>query len=134
MPFDEGVLRDILVDPDGVSFPANGDSPESPRNKVRTVCSCKSHISFISGATNWRYIQLGDTYNPDCLPDHRGPFFVHEASKLVQRDYKGINGELIAPHELYQELTEGTLTLHTYVWDGQPRNKVCSYSFLGSQN
>ncbi|KAJ6602014.1 hypothetical protein DFH09DRAFT_900135, partial [Mycena vulgaris] len=27
MPFDEGVLRDILVEPDGVSFPSNGDPP-----------------------------------------------------------------------------------------------------------
>ncbi|KAJ7805331.1 hypothetical protein B0H13DRAFT_1464607, partial [Mycena leptocephala] len=27
MPFDEGPLRDILLDPDGVSFPLNGEPP-----------------------------------------------------------------------------------------------------------
>jgi hypothetical protein len=34
MPYDEGHLRDILVDPDGVSFPSDGGSP--------TLSLCKS--------------------------------------------------------------------------------------------
>ncbi|KAJ6596491.1 hypothetical protein B0H10DRAFT_1765690, partial [Mycena sp. CBHHK59/15] len=39
MPFNEGVLRDILVDPDGVSFPVNGDPP------VLSLCSiCHSSL------------------------------------------------------------------------------------------
>jgi hypothetical protein len=64
--------------------------------------------------------KVGDTYSPDCLPDHRGPYFAHQDSKLVQRDYKDLDGDLIAPHELYENLTEGTLfsaqnTMHIYI-------------------
>lgn len=77
--------------------------------------------------------KVGDAYDPDCLPDHRGPYFAHQESKLIQRDYKDVDGDLIAPQEVYGKLTEGTLfsaqiTLHTYIWDGNqgfPRNKVC---------
>ncbi|KAJ7847962.1 hypothetical protein B0H13DRAFT_2362178 [Mycena leptocephala] len=76
--------------------------------------------------------KVGDLYDPDCLPDHRGPYFAHQVSKLIQRDYKDVDGDLIAPQELYGKLTEGTLfsaqiSLHTYIWDGNPgfaRNKV----------
>ncbi|KAJ7776562.1 hypothetical protein DFH07DRAFT_798577 [Mycena maculata] len=76
--------------------------------------------------------KVGDAYDPDCLPDHRGPYFAHQKSKLIQRDYKDVDGDLIAPQEVYGKLTEGTLfsaqiTLHTYIWDGNPgfpRNKI----------
>ncbi|KAJ6485267.1 hypothetical protein DFH09DRAFT_1339789 [Mycena vulgaris] len=53
--------------------------------------------------------KIGDTYAPDMLPDHRGPYFAHEAAKLIQRDFRDENDNLIAPHELYSKLTEGTL-------------------------
>ncbi|KAJ6458904.1 hypothetical protein DFH09DRAFT_1115338 [Mycena vulgaris] len=48
---------------------------------------------------------VGDTYSPDMLSDHKGPYFSHEKAKLAQRPY------LIAPHELYAKLTESTLLL-----------------------
>ncbi|KAJ7938696.1 hypothetical protein B0H13DRAFT_1851282 [Mycena leptocephala] len=59
--------------------------------------------------------RVGDTYPPTFC--------------LTTRDYRGVDGELIAPAELYTELTEGTLfsaqiTLHTYIWPGSPRNKI----------
>ncbi|KAJ7865848.1 hypothetical protein B0H13DRAFT_1636891, partial [Mycena leptocephala] len=39
MPFDEGPLRDLLLDPDGVSFSNDGDSP------VLSLCkSCHSYL------------------------------------------------------------------------------------------
>ncbi|KAJ7865049.1 hypothetical protein B0H14DRAFT_2574175 [Mycena olivaceomarginata] len=53
--------------------------------------------------------KVGDTYSPDMLPDHKVPYFSHEKSRLVQRQFKDENGNLIAPHELYGKLTEGTL-------------------------
>jgi hypothetical protein len=43
------------------------------------------------------------------LPDHKVPYFSHEKSRLVQRQFKDENGNLIAPHELYGKLTEGAL-------------------------
>lgn len=54
------------------------------------------------------------------LSDHKGAYFSHEKAKLVQRPYKDEDGHLIAPHELYSKLTEGTLfsaqiSLSTYV-------------------
>ncbi|KAF8144137.1 hypothetical protein K438DRAFT_1993114 [Mycena galopus ATCC 62051] len=57
--------------------------------------------------------KVGDHYPPDHLPDHRGPYFAHDKAKLVQRDYKDVDGTLIALHELYSKLTEGTLVLLT---------------------
>ncbi|KAJ6486447.1 hypothetical protein C8R47DRAFT_523139 [Mycena vitilis] len=53
--------------------------------------------------------KVGDTYPPDMLPDHKGDYFAHNKAKLVQRAYRDEDGNLIAPHELYSALTEGTL-------------------------
>jgi hypothetical protein len=94
-----------------------------------------TETSHHSGAVERK---VGDTYPPDALPDHRGPYFAHQQSKLVQRDYRDVDGELIAPHELYEKLTEGTLfsaqvTLHTYIFDAKPpqrRSKVRGPSLL----
>lgn len=55
--------------------------------------------------------QIGDTYPPEKLPDHQGPYFAHDKTKLVQRDYRDVDSSLIAPYELYEKLTEGTLVL-----------------------
>ncbi|KAJ7311671.1 hypothetical protein DFH08DRAFT_973764 [Mycena albidolilacea] len=44
--------------------------------------------------------KAGDRYSPDLLPDHQGPYFAHKKAKLVQRDYRDVDGTLIAPHEL----------------------------------
>ncbi|KAJ7893857.1 hypothetical protein B0H14DRAFT_3427157 [Mycena olivaceomarginata] len=68
--------------------------------------------------------QVGDNYPPDCLPDHRGPYFAHEKAQLIQRDYRDLDGSLIAPHELYEKLVKGTLvlvtvSLVTYIITGQ---------------
>ncbi|KAF8214532.1 hypothetical protein K438DRAFT_1749635 [Mycena galopus ATCC 62051] len=72
--------------------------------------------------------KVGDHYPPDLLPDHQGPYFAHEKAKLVQRDYRDADGTLIALHELYSKLTEGTLVLltvsfATYVMTNQPGRK-----------
>ncbi|KAJ7913171.1 hypothetical protein B0H13DRAFT_2326569 [Mycena leptocephala] len=169
MPFDEGPLRDILLDPDGVSFPLNGEPPVlslcppchsslktkklpplSLANKtfLGTVPEELKNLTVIDKAMIARcrskcwIIQLKEENqdlsvksgisNPDCLPDHRGPYFAHQVSKLIQRNYKDVDGDLITPQELYGKLTEGTLfsaqiSLHTYIWGGNPgflRNKV----------
>ncbi|KAJ7254601.1 hypothetical protein C8J57DRAFT_1722133 [Mycena rebaudengoi] len=65
--------------------------------------------------------QVGDTYDPNLLPDHRGSYFNHEEATLVQRDIRDHDDTLIAPHEIYSRLTEGTLftaliSFQTYVY------------------
>ncbi|KAJ6620214.1 hypothetical protein B0H10DRAFT_2360976 [Mycena sp. CBHHK59/15] len=57
--------------------------------------------------------KVSDHYPPDQLPNNKGPYFAHEKAKLIERDYKDVDGTLIAPHELYSKLTEGTLVLLT---------------------
>ncbi|KAJ7675284.1 hypothetical protein B0H17DRAFT_1140361 [Mycena rosella] len=52
---------------------------------------------------------VNNKYDPDLLPDHRGPYFNHQVSKLVQRDHIDADEKFIAPHELYGQLTKGTL-------------------------
>jgi hypothetical protein len=42
---------------------------------------------------------------------HPGSYFAHEKAQLIQRDYRDLDGSLIAPHELYEKLVEGTLIL-----------------------
>ncbi|KAJ7488489.1 hypothetical protein B0H11DRAFT_1077136 [Mycena galericulata] len=76
-----------------------------------------------------------DRYPPDQLPDHQGPYFAHERAKLVQWDYKDVDGTLIAPHELYSKLTEGTLVLLTVslvtLWKGgMARSRISSFPYL----
>ena len=66
------------------------------------------------------------------LPDHKGPYFSHQNSRLVQRQIKDEDGQLIAPHELYGKLVEGTLfsaqiTLSTYI------NKESNPRFLDTK-
>ncbi|KAJ6448045.1 hypothetical protein DFH09DRAFT_1406700 [Mycena vulgaris] len=74
--------------------------------------------------------QIGDNYPPAKLPDHPGPYFAHEKGLLVQRDYRYTDGSLIAPHELYDKLTEGTpvlamISLSTY-WFISGSGPCCS--------
>ncbi|KAJ7721685.1 hypothetical protein B0H14DRAFT_3520579 [Mycena olivaceomarginata] len=59
-------------------------------------------------------------YSPDMLPNHKGPYFSHEKSRLVQHQIKDEKGNLIVPCELCGKLTEGTLfsaqvSLLTYI-------------------
>ncbi|KAJ7200363.1 hypothetical protein GGX14DRAFT_660279 [Mycena pura] len=61
--------------------------------------------------------KVGDTYSPNLLPDHRGPYFAHKAAKLVQREYMDEDGHLISPDELYLKLTEGTLFTATITFE-----------------
>ncbi|KAJ7841933.1 hypothetical protein B0H14DRAFT_3869057 [Mycena olivaceomarginata] len=65
--------------------------------------------------------KVGDTYSPDMLPDHKGPYFSHEKSRLVQRQIKDENGNFIAPHEL-GTLFSAQVSLSTYInKDHNPR-------------
>ncbi|KAJ6567481.1 hypothetical protein B0H10DRAFT_1071410 [Mycena sp. CBHHK59/15] len=57
--------------------------------------------------------KVGDTYPPSTLSDVQGPAFQFEKAVLTQRDYHDLNGNLIAPGELYRTLTESTLVLVT---------------------
>ncbi|KAJ6605639.1 hypothetical protein B0H10DRAFT_2311697 [Mycena sp. CBHHK59/15] len=74
--------------------------------------------------------KIGDTYDPDLLPDHRGSYFDHRVSKLVQRDHRDEDEKLIVPHELYSQLTEGTLfcariRFETFIFKGDRLSHLC---------
>ncbi|KAJ6620931.1 hypothetical protein B0H10DRAFT_2188317 [Mycena sp. CBHHK59/15] len=77
-------------------------------------------LDYIISIYPWVHAErkIGDTYDPDLLPDHRGSYFDHRVSKLVQRDHRDEDEKLIAPHELYSQLTEGdraSKVYHIYV-------------------
>ncbi|KAJ7739228.1 hypothetical protein DFH07DRAFT_965773 [Mycena maculata] len=109
---------------------SGGSSPRKvrPRNKDDDTLSEDVNMDTpLNKIPSPKERKIGDTYNPDCLPDHRGPYFAHRESKLVQRDYRDLDGDLIAPYELYEKLTEGTLfsaqiSMHTYIFPGKRGN------------
>ncbi|KAJ7650269.1 hypothetical protein FB45DRAFT_1076657 [Roridomyces roridus] len=55
--------------------------------------------------------KVGDTYSPGLMPDHKGTYFNHNKAVMPQYDYRDKNGKLIAAHEYWETLTEGTLVL-----------------------
>ncbi|KAJ6622414.1 hypothetical protein B0H10DRAFT_1944591 [Mycena sp. CBHHK59/15] len=55
--------------------------------------------------------KVGDVYLPNMMSDHKGTYFNHVKAMMPQRDYKDKDGNLIAPHENYEKLREGTLVL-----------------------
>ncbi|KAJ6631914.1 hypothetical protein B0H10DRAFT_2206319 [Mycena sp. CBHHK59/15] len=92
-------------------------SSRTPRRMITKVgsatTSCDGAADVDMEAMQVTKRKVGDYYPPDQLPDHQGPYFAHNKAKLVQRDYKDVDGTLIAPCELYSKLTEGTLVLVT---------------------
>jgi hypothetical protein len=49
--------------------------------------------------------------------------FAHDKDVVTQRDYANVEGNLIAPAELYSTLVEDTLvlvTVYTYINRGEP--------------
>ncbi|KAF7375547.1 hypothetical protein MSAN_00442900 [Mycena sanguinolenta] len=100
------------------SRPKNRESTSAPPNDTQMEAPAAER-------------KIGDTYEPDMLSEHRGPYFAHSSDiKLVQRDHRTADDRLIAPYEFHKELTEGTLfsaqiTLHTYIFRSNPTsNKV----------
>ncbi|KAJ6546322.1 hypothetical protein B0H10DRAFT_1326960 [Mycena sp. CBHHK59/15] len=97
----------------------SSSAPRSPRKRITKVTSTEksNEKSDGSGDVDIDAVaqvterQVGDTYPPEKLPDHQGRYFAQDKTKLVQRDYRDFNGSLIAPYELYEKLTEGTLVL-----------------------
>ncbi|KAJ6622199.1 hypothetical protein B0H10DRAFT_2214559 [Mycena sp. CBHHK59/15] len=88
----------------------------SPRKRITKIGSTEKSSTKSDGsgdvdmdaAVQVTERQIGDTYPPEKLPDHQGPYFAHNKTKLVQRDYRDVDSSLIAP---YEKLTEGTLVL-----------------------
>ncbi|KAJ7737928.1 hypothetical protein B0H14DRAFT_2992745, partial [Mycena olivaceomarginata] len=106
-------------------------APRTPRKRISKVdSSAKTTAPSNEGSdapmatSDIAERKIGDRYPPGRLSDHQGPYFAHQSAELVQRDYTDTDSKLIAPHELYQKLTEGTLVLvmlsfATYVITGQ---------------
>ncbi|KAJ7743419.1 hypothetical protein B0H14DRAFT_2987487, partial [Mycena olivaceomarginata] len=106
-------------------------APRTPRKRISKVdSSAKTTAPSNEGSDapmatpDIAERKIGDRYPPGRLSDHQGPYFAHQSAELVQRDYTDTDSKLIAPHELYQKLTEGTLVLvmlsfATYVITGQ---------------
>ncbi|KAJ7091750.1 hypothetical protein C8R44DRAFT_750387 [Mycena epipterygia] len=65
-------------------------SPAKSRPRVQKTQPAAADIEMKSTAESQvkPRRKIGDTYPPDALPDHRGPYFDHQQSKLVQRDYR----------------------------------------------
>ncbi|KAF8170545.1 hypothetical protein K438DRAFT_1982692 [Mycena galopus ATCC 62051] len=108
--------------------PTNGGT-ECPRNtKSRRAAEAQSPTqsedaemgASVAPITENR--KIGDLYDPNLFPEHRGDWFRHSSNvKIVQRDIRDEDDKLIAPFELREKLTEGTLfcatlSLKTYVW------------------
>ncbi|KAJ7866258.1 hypothetical protein B0H14DRAFT_3442529 [Mycena olivaceomarginata] len=65
--------------------------------------------------------KINNLYDPNLFPEHRGDWFRHSNVKIIQRDIRNVDNKLIAPSELREKPTEGTLfcaalSLKTYVW------------------
>ncbi|KDQ54427.1 hypothetical protein JAAARDRAFT_209502 [Jaapia argillacea MUCL 33604] len=56
-------------------------------------------------------VHVGAHYDPAVLPDCRGNFFQFNKAKLVQQDWRDVDGDLIPPWEAYDKLRAGTLVL-----------------------
>lgn len=56
-------------------------------------------------------IKLGALYDPNLLPDYKGPYFEHVNTKLIQHDIRDIEENLIAPWDAYEALCPGTVVL-----------------------
>ncbi|KAJ7083137.1 hypothetical protein B0H15DRAFT_952155 [Mycena belliarum] len=133
-PYDIMILR-LLQLPTYERVPTKGSQETSsgvarrPRNKKSSTQEDVSMEPSVGVSPTVDDRKIGDTYHPNMLPDHRGPYFDHRDSKLVQRDYIDRDHHLIAPHELYEKLTEGTLfsaqiSLHTFSFGGRVPNKI----------
>ncbi|KAJ7689494.1 hypothetical protein B0H17DRAFT_1180285 [Mycena rosella] len=98
-----------------------------PRATTKTADAAKADNVKMSPPVT----RIGDKYDPDLLPDHRGLYFTHQVSKLVQRDHIDADEKFIAPHELYSQLTEGTLfcayiSFETFIFkEGKYPSKLC---------
>ncbi|KAJ7239736.1 hypothetical protein C8J57DRAFT_1528079 [Mycena rebaudengoi] len=73
----------------------------TPKRRARVVKSTATpkkteDVDMTASLTERR---IGDTYDPNLLPDHRGPYFNHKDAKLIQRDIRDHDDTLIAPHE-----------------------------------
>ncbi|KAJ6610531.1 hypothetical protein B0H10DRAFT_2224910 [Mycena sp. CBHHK59/15] len=55
--------------------------------------------------------KVGNAYPLNMMSDHKGTYFNHVKAMMPQHDYKDKDGNLIAPHEYYKKLREGTLVL-----------------------
>ncbi|KAJ7704122.1 hypothetical protein B0H17DRAFT_1127126 [Mycena rosella] len=120
-------------DPSPECYPSkvSANPPEDPNKESQlTTEPDESELLF-----------LNDLFDGE---DTGGPYFVHDKAQLVQRDYRDSDGSLIAPHELYNKLTEGTLIfvtvlLATYIItdqkaeNGAPRPDKKIYHILVDQ-
>ncbi|KAJ7508074.1 hypothetical protein B0H11DRAFT_2185139 [Mycena galericulata] len=96
-------------------------APSTPRRRVMRVGSTTTSSETSENAGDVEMAaspqvterKVGDTYPPSTLSDVQGPAFHFEKAVLTQRDCHDLNGNLIAPGELYGTLTEGTLVLVT---------------------
>ncbi|KAJ7732244.1 hypothetical protein DFH07DRAFT_990955 [Mycena maculata] len=96
-------------------------APSTPRRRVMRVGSTPASTEASENTGDVEMAapaqvaerKVGDTYPPNTLSDVQGPAFRFDKAVLIQRDYQDASGNLIAPGELYETLTEGTLVLVT---------------------
>ncbi|KAJ7250673.1 hypothetical protein C8J57DRAFT_1521079 [Mycena rebaudengoi] len=116
--------------PSTYEVPTNGGA-ERPRNtksrraaEVQSPAQSEDVDMSASVPPTAENRKIGDLYDPNLFPEHRGDWFRHSSNvKIMQRDIRDEDDKLIAPSELREKLTEGTLfcatlSLKTYVWPG----------------
>ncbi|KAF8147074.1 hypothetical protein K438DRAFT_1780285 [Mycena galopus ATCC 62051] len=94
--------------------PHNRDAPTANSSPHKRVAMVEEDITEPPAENIEREVterKIGDLFPPSVLPEIRGDCFGLEKSRLVQRDYKDMEGNLISPAELNSKLTEGTLVL-----------------------
>jgi hypothetical protein len=103
------------------------DSPSFP--DVDGKCHKKLPHENHSNLTYHSDRKVGDMYPPDLLSDHRGECYAHTKAMMPQRNIRDQDDKLIAPHEIYSQLTEGTLfnaiiNFETFVYRDQYPTKA----------
>ncbi|KAF7372673.1 ATP-dependent DNA helicase [Mycena venus] len=114
-----------------VSYTTTSSTPPTPRRRITKVGEdATSSDDVVMEGTMTSERKISDTYPTSKLPEIKGALWALDRAHLIQRDYKDVDGTLIAPHELTTKLTEGTLVLVmvelvTYViTDQKPGKKI----------
>ncbi|KAJ7696875.1 hypothetical protein B0H14DRAFT_3905111 [Mycena olivaceomarginata] len=73
--------------------------------------------------------KVGDMYPPGLLSDHRGECYAHTKVMMPECNIRNPDDKLIAPHEIYSQLTDGTLfnaiiNFETFVYRDQYPTKT----------
>jgi hypothetical protein len=84
-------------------------------------------------------VTIGDLYDINKMPDHRGSLFQHKHSKLIQLNISDTNNNLIPTYDLSKNLRLGTVimakcTIHCYISPGTYKSRKVPQSIYSSHS